>query len=137
MPARTNIPCKIAKAGDAIRCIETGIEYISTRAAERDTGVPHNNIALVCKGKRKTAGGFHWEYINFELKEQGLKIRKEIEDNKNNKKIPILCVETNIIYESIREASRQTGISRGGLNAALLKNTSTAHGYHWRFINEN
>ena len=54
---------------------------------------------------------------------------------KNNKKIPIICVETGQIYESIREASRQTGISRGGLNSALSKETSTAYGYHWRYVN--
>jgi predicted GIY-YIG superfamily endonuclease/lambda repressor-like predicted transcriptional regulator len=136
MPVRENKPCTIAKEGDGIRCIETGIEYISTRAAERDTQIPHNNIALVCKGQRKTAGGFHWEYIDSELKKQGIQIREQIEKNKDNKKMPIMCVETGQVYESIREASRQTGISRSGLNSALSKETSTAYGYHWRYVNE-
>ena len=137
MPARENTSCKIAKEGNQIRCIETGIEYISTRAAERETLIPHNNIALVCQGERKTAGGYHWEYLDPELKEKGIKRRKEIEMNKNNLKQPILCVETNEIYESIREASRQTGISRGALNSALLKENLTAFGKHWRYVNAN
>lgn len=136
MPVRENITCRVAKEGDKIRCIETGIEYISTRAAERDTGVVHNNIALVCKGERETAGGFHWEYLDPELKEKELQRREEKEKNKYQQK-SVLCVETNTIYSSIREASRETGISRGALNSALLKETSTAFGYHWRFINGN
>ena len=135
MPPKENKSCKKAREGDIIKCIETGIEYNSTRAAERDTGIPHNNIALVCKGERKTAGGLHWEYIKSELKKQSIENREQIEQKKNKRKKPILCVETNIVYESIREASRKTGISRGGLNSALSKETSTAYGYHWRFVN--
>ena len=42
-------------------CVETGIIYKSITEAEKQTGV--YNIGLVCNGKRKTAGGFHWEFI--------------------------------------------------------------------------
>ena len=78
-------------------------------------------------------GDFHWEYLDPELKEKEIQRREEKEENKYQQK-SVLCVETNIIYNSIREASRKTGISRGALNSALLKDTSTAFGYHWRFI---
>lgn len=37
-------------------------EYESTVEAEKATGVWHNNISKVCKGKTKTAGGFMWKY---------------------------------------------------------------------------
>lgn len=30
--------------------------------AERETGIKFKNISAVCRGKRKTAGGFQWEY---------------------------------------------------------------------------
>ena len=46
-----------------VQCIETGIIYNSTREAERQTGVKHNNISQVCTGKRQTAGKLHWRYI--------------------------------------------------------------------------
>ncbi|RKZ96881.1 MAG: hypothetical protein DRQ46_06375 [Gammaproteobacteria bacterium] len=36
--------------------------FYSTRDAERKVGVSQSNIVSVCKGKRKTAGGFKWEY---------------------------------------------------------------------------
>lgn len=38
--------------------------YRSTMEAERKTGVAHNSIVQVCKGKRKSAGGFAWRYAN-------------------------------------------------------------------------
>lgn len=39
-------------------------KYSSIHEAERITGVKHYNIITVCKGKRKTAGGFIWKYEN-------------------------------------------------------------------------
>lgn len=46
-------------------CIETEIVYPSTREAERQTGIDNSQISAVCNHKKnyKTAGGYHWEYI--------------------------------------------------------------------------
>lgn len=35
--------------------------YESATEAKKQTGVSH--IGSVCNKKRKTAGGFHWEYV--------------------------------------------------------------------------
>ena len=47
-----------------VLCVETGKVFESTREAERQTGIYHNSISAVCKGRKhyKTAGGFHWQY---------------------------------------------------------------------------
>lgn len=37
-------------------------EYESVSEAERQTNVHHGNIVRVCKGERKSAGGFKWSY---------------------------------------------------------------------------
>ncbi len=37
--------------------------YESLTEAERQTGINHRNISLVCQGKRKTAGGFKWKKV--------------------------------------------------------------------------
>jgi hypothetical protein len=47
----------------AVRCIETQIVYETAAEAERRTGANRSAIGDVCKGKRKTAGGCHWEYV--------------------------------------------------------------------------
>lgn len=38
-------------------------EFYATREAERQLGIPHNNIALCCKGKYHNAGGYIWKYV--------------------------------------------------------------------------
>lgn len=46
------------------------------------------------------------------------------------------CIETGIIYKSMLEASRQTGINNASISNTLNGLAKTAGGYHWRFANE-
>ena len=52
---------KIAKSIPVI-CLETNIIYYGAKEAEKQTNIDDGTIGLCCKGKRKTAGGYHWEY---------------------------------------------------------------------------
>ena len=49
---------------------------------------------------------------------------KKISKTMTNNTRPVLCIETGIIYSSIREAERQTNIP----------NYKTAGGYHWKHV---
>ena len=64
---------------------------------------------------------------------------------KKNEGIKILCIETGIIYSSIKEAERQTGIDHSSINRAIhnkvccdrkgrIYKIHTAGGYHWKHI---
>lgn len=50
--------------GEEVCCIETREIYYSAREAGRQTGVDRASISKCCNGKRKTAGGYHWKYVN-------------------------------------------------------------------------
>ena len=43
-------------------CVETG--KIFNSVSEADDFVNGHNVASVCKGQRKTAGGYHWKYYD-------------------------------------------------------------------------
>lgn len=49
---------------------------------------------------------------------------------------PIVCIETNIYYISIKEAGKQTGIDKSNINAVLVGKRKTAGCYHWRYATE-
>lgn len=51
------------KQSIAVRCIETGIIYSSCYAAQRETGIRQSGICSCCHHKRKSAGGFSWEFV--------------------------------------------------------------------------
>lgn len=46
-----------------VKCIETEIVYPSIRIASEKTNTRADGIVKCCKGKIKTTGGYHWEYV--------------------------------------------------------------------------
>lgn len=52
----------ITKVSKSVICIETDDRYRSISEAYKNTGIQH--IKEVCDGKRKTAGGYHWRYVD-------------------------------------------------------------------------
>ena len=47
-----------------VRCVETNQIYSSVRSAGRLANVDSIGISKCARGKQKTAGGFHWQYVN-------------------------------------------------------------------------
>ena len=54
---------KFDKVMHQVRCVETGIIYKSSREASRKLKISQSGISLCCLNKRKTAGGYHFEYV--------------------------------------------------------------------------
>ena len=48
----------------SVLCVETNTIYPSVSEACRQTGVDRGSISSACTGRQKTAGGYHWKYIN-------------------------------------------------------------------------
>lgn len=46
-----------------VRCVETGKEYPSIKEAARQLNLHEQNINACCKGRVKTTGGLHFEYV--------------------------------------------------------------------------
>lgn len=50
-----------------VQCIETGVIYASASEAARQVPkTTQSKICMVCRGQRKTCGGFHWQYYKKE-----------------------------------------------------------------------
>lgn len=50
---------------------------------------------------------------------------------------PVMCVETGMIYESIQEAGRKTGIDASKIGACCRGIYDTTRGYHWQYLDES
>lgn len=46
----------------AVQCLETGARFSTIHAAAESSGVNEKAISMVCRGIRKRAGGYHWQY---------------------------------------------------------------------------
>lgn len=71
-----------------VKCIETGTTYSSAGEGELETGINANNIRAVCRGKRNTAGGYHWIYLAYNKVSQAkTATEKELEDIEGTERI--------------------------------------------------
>lgn len=51
------------KKSKPVMCVETGEIYLSAQEVKRQLGFAQGDICNCCNGKRKTAYGFHWQYV--------------------------------------------------------------------------
>ena len=106
-------------------CVETGVTYDSIHSAGCILHLDVRNISSCCQGKRATVGGYHWEYVDEELKNKYVPYV--------NKHKRVLCVETGVIYPSASCAASFVGVARSGISECCLGKQKTAGGYHWEY----
>ena len=101
-------------------------EWNSAKDVEDELGFCRKNISANLRGKSQIAYGFIWRY---------LKEVKPIEYINNNRGIKrkIIDISTNIIYESIKEASEKLNLNAGTLANKLrgaIKNNTNLRYYN-------
>ena len=94
----------------------------------------HNRISPL-KGRKLTEE--HKEKLR--ISHIGKNTGKRTEEQKNNmiknnkRKKKVLCIENNIIFESLHEANRKMNIDYRNIQRSC-KNGNIAGGYHWQYI---
>ena len=107
-------------------------EYKSAHQAARELNIQFTNICKVCRGERKTAGGFGWSY---EKKEKITPIKtKRLSDGT----VLQFTKEGELIaeYPSAKEAKRKTGISDTTIGLVCKGRGKTAGGFVWKYKND-
>ena len=51
------------KHSKTVVCLETGEIFVSAKSASAFLGLSKTSVSEACRGKTKTAGGFHWKYL--------------------------------------------------------------------------
>ena len=124
------IPDKFENIKRKVICVNTGEIFESIMSASRFYDITESNIRKACYGDQITAGGYQWKYyqegMNYELE------KTPIKGEKSKKKV--LCVETNTVYNSQKEARQATGITTIG--DCLRGRINKAGGYTWVFYTE-
>lgn len=115
-------------------CVETGKRYESIKAATREYGdrqeSAQSGIGLCCKNPYRTFDGKHWCYPD------DLESRIDnAEEYAVPRKTAIRCLETGKMYESIADASRDTGINNNSIRAVARGDRHKAGGYTWEYVN--
>lgn len=107
-------------------------EYKSAHDAARENNIQFTNICKVCRGERKTAGGFGWSYTKTTkispIKTKRLGDSTVLQFTKDG--------EFVAEYSSAKEARRQTGINDTTIGLVCKGKGKTAGGFVWKYKND-
>ena len=111
---------------DGTRLIRT---FGSVDEAARDSGACSEHIGKVCKGVRKTAGGFQWKFVNQDDVQTNtpLKFTKIQQWSFDGKTL----IEE---FETIRGASEKTGAGNGRISKCCKGVSRSAGGFKWKAV---
>lgn len=124
-----------SKLTKRVRCKETGDVFGSI--AEANNWSNTSKVRECCVGIKQHAGRhpdtnelLSWEFVS---KDTPVTIRCQNKRTTNKIK-KVMCIETNIIYNSASEAARSTGCHVSNILKACKGVLKTTHGLHWKFI---
>ena len=66
--------------------------------------------------------------------ETKMKISQSKKGTISEKRKKVICVETNVIYDSITQASAETKTNLSKISDCCNEKLKTAGGYHWKFV---
>ena len=103
--------------------------FESVEEAARESGACSEHIGKVCKGARKTSGGFQWKFVN----------QEDVQTNSPLKftKIQQWSFDGETLIEefgTIREASEKTGAGNGRISKCCKGVSRSAGGFKWKFV---
>lgn len=105
-------------------------DFISAKdASAKVSGANRSYITQVCKGKRKSAGGFLWAYKDAPKPTFSKKYHRAVQQRGLN---GILIAE----YRSLTEAQNRTGVELHNISECCRGRSKTAGGYVWCYINQ-
>jgi hypothetical protein len=104
-------------------------EWESVSAAATEMSFPQPSICAAAQGKRISANGFYWcfveDYENFSPKKRKTK--------------PVMCVETGMVYSSVKEAAAATGLNEASIRKCCtnILGVGVYKGQHWKYCSES
>lgn len=119
-----------------IVCLDNGKIYKSPKEAQEDLGISSTAIREVCTNKYKYACGLHFIYedeLNKYSKEEIHNILK-CKPQYSTKKKKVICIETQKIYNSITQASKELNVNSGYISSHLHNKYDSVKGYHFKYV---
>lgn len=120
-----------------VYCIDTGKTYKSIREAYFDTGVGETLIADCCSGRLQHAGNLMWLYLD-EATEDDISYMINQKRTREYDRLfkYVICIETQEVYKSAKDAEDKTGTNRNHIRACCNGDYFTANSYHWMYLSE-
>ena len=98
--------------------------------------VTRKKISVARMGQKKSPEAIRKTAETIRGSKRSAETRKHMSDSSKNKR-PVVCIETNKIFQSITAAAKWAGVSINVISNVLHGRTKIAGGCHWRFSNSD
>jgi len=98
--------------------------------ASGESGADGSHISKVCNGRRKTAGGFHWKFVNQNEPQVAKQVLKFTKIQQWTFDLKTLIAE----YDTIREASNATKADVRVISRCCKGTARSAGGFKWKIL---
>ena len=116
-----------------VYCVELEQYFDSIVEAEKYIGCSHI-ISQVLGKNNRTAGGYHWLRAE-DVNEENINKVLSLKTSKSKPK-QVYCVELDMYFDTVKEASEYIGCGRSTILNVLGKNNRTCKGYHWIYAED-
>lgn len=111
-----------------IRCLNTGEIFESIRKTAQSVGRSESLISSIVNGRKDSANGLVFEYVDQAKKEKADKVRESrIMSHKTKffRGRAVVCEQTGQVFKSIKEAARWVGVAENNLYKHLKREFKT------------
>ena len=99
-----------------------------------ETFIPNTNNLPCINHKDENKTNNNTNNLEWCTQEYNTKYSRQLHPTKIKQDKSVICVETKIIYASINQAEKQTGINSRSISKVCKGTRHTAGGYHWKFV---
>ena len=101
--------------------VDTGEVFDSLTSAAKAYNGRQGDISEVCRGRQKTAFGYHWEYVG------------EVKKSRVPYKGKVINLDTEMVFDSLNDAASWCNGKAMNISACCRGRQKTAYGYRWKF----
>jgi len=125
------LPFKSRKAKIVIN-VNTKNIYDSIAKASKETGISSGNISECCYHKRKTAGGYQWEFYHEGIDINNINLREPREYLLEK----VINLDTNVIYNNATSAEKDLNIFHALIINVCKGKQKKSGGYRWMYYKD-
>lgn len=114
--------------------LDTGEVFPSATAAAAAVGTTQALVSSVCTGKSGHTKGIRFAYL---ADHEAGKVREFVSRQKgsnNPRAKAVKCIETNVVYPTISEAEKATGVHSGKIVSVCKGRRKHAWGFAWAYV---
>lgn len=113
-----------------VYCVELDKTWDTVKDAAAELGIHKDSISHNCRGVNKSAGGYHFKYVDDKEKHSN----RMVSGSNNPKARKVFCIELNKEWDTLKNCAEEIGVSPQMISKVCSGERKTAKQLHFKYI---